>query len=238
MVKTRCSTSVSLVKFPRSVLKFSICLFLFAIFLVGCGTTSKDRIAAYQTAISSAQAVSAEADSYSAQLDEVIAQSEATIAAGLPAEQADSLLEKIAKAKAVKATVIAYKQAAMLQAAKCQATIDELVASGREDFGAELEAIGSIVTGAGATVPPPVGTWLALIGTLMGVSGAAVGRVYGKNKATAAAEPYVIASKEIIEGNEKSLAIMPAKLAEAVKAVWESAQITPTTRLIVKEVTE
>lgn len=220
----------------RRVLNFSFCILIFA--LVGCGSTSKDRIAAYQTAITQAQSVSKEADSYNTQLDEVIAQSEAAIAAGLPVEKADSLLAKIAQAKAVKATVVAYKQAAEVQAAKCQATIDELVASGRDDFGAELEAIGSIVTGAGATVPPPVGTWLALIGTLMGVSGAAVGRVYGKKKATAEAQPFVTAATEIIEGNEKSLAIMPAKLAEAVKAVWESAQITPTTRLIVKEVTE
>jgi len=213
-------------------------LIVLLVCLAGCGTTSKERITMYQAGITKAQNVSAEADLYIGQLDEVVASSDAAIKAGLPADQANALLAKIEQAKAVKATVVAYKQAAMKEADKCKATIDQLVASGREDFGAELEAIGSIITGAGAAAPPPTGTILTLIGTLVAAVGAAIGRIFGVKAGLKKSEPYVTAAQEIIEGNESSLALLTPELAEKVKAAWQSKQITPTTRLMVKEITE
>jgi sensor histidine kinase regulating citrate/malate metabolism len=123
--------------------------------VAGCGLSSEQRIAMYKQAVDQAVEAGKQLDSYIPAIDEAIAQSESAIQAGLPEDQAAKLLDKIAKAKEVKAKVLEQKAAIDKAAAQAQAKIDEIIAGGGTDIDAELQSISAILTAAGAAIPPP-----------------------------------------------------------------------------------
>jgi hypothetical protein len=204
--------------------KFMV-IVLMAALVAGCGSTSEQRIAAYKQGLDQATAASRELDLYLPQVDGAIAASEAAIAAGLPADQAAKMQAKIDEAKKVKAQLLAYKAAADKAALEAQAAIAAIIEGGGKDFSAELQAIGAVLTSAGAVVPPPAGPFVTLGGVLVGIIGGIFGGIKSQKK-------YKTGLVDVVKSVNAVLDKSPTDSAAEIKETLKTNQSNETQTLV------
>jgi hypothetical protein len=198
----------------RSVRIFYFLSLIFSLSLLGCGTTSDERIAVLKTGIDKATALSAEADKYIAVLDSQLIEADRMLADPATAtDQTARIREVIAKIQSEKD--LAAKQKASIDAALVAWTqqIDAITAAGSANIGTELQIIGTGLTAGSPMAPGPAAGYLYLIGTLIGIVGAGIGKVYQSRKDS----PHLDALPEVIKGVDDVLAqiVKPADVEKA-----------------------
>jgi ABC-type glycerol-3-phosphate transport system substrate-binding protein len=190
------------------MMKKGIVIVFVVFMLMGCGTTSEDRIALYQQALQQAQVANAQLDAALKETTTVIEELRAEIAGKLTPEQGAFANEQLDKAVAIKTKIEVQKGLVDGTLKALETKINALAASGRTDAGVDLEAIGAVIGGAGA-IPSPLTPYLLLGGSILSIIGAVLGRASNRGTITKTKAALV----EVVSGVEELLSTLPARSA-------------------------
>lgn len=193
----------------------------------GCDMNSAERVAALEAAVSQVQAHSAHADGVISALQVALADSQRTLAdPNLPREMRAELIEIVtaAQVKLDKAREVKVSVDAILATLRTQ-----LAAAEVSGPGGELQLIGQGLTTVGGQLPPPLGIYATLAGSLVTAIGGAFVAVKrgGALKAkTAEATALDTALAEVVAGGQvfKQALTDNAELMAAFKQAHGDAQ--------------
>jgi hypothetical protein len=186
---------------------------IFAMFIApigGCGTTSEQKLAAVERAVTYLRAESSKMDQRLATLDEFItrtttALSDPNIAGSVTA----AIREELLRAQAEKPAVLAAKAKADQVLADLQANAERIRAGGQVDAAALLRLAAQTLGGVGTAVGGSAGGWLQVVAMIvMGLLGAG-----GAGKALVATGKLANANtalQEVVSGGETFKDSLPA----------------------------
>lgn len=169
----------------------------------GCGTTSAERVAVLEAAVTAMQARSGQVDAAIAALETFLADGAQLLAEpNLPAGDIERIAAAVvtASAKLESAQVVKGRVDAALSDLQAQLAAADAVTGP----GAELQLIGSAVSTIGAHAPPPYGTYAALAGSLITAIG---GVIVGLQKAAEAKQKTAALEGKTQEARELGCAL-------------------------------
>jgi len=168
----------------RNYLTIVLVCALCGIGLIGCGLTSQERIQAMQTVVEQAQAQSAllteDLQTLKTAMEEMRQQLERP---DLTPEDKAKIEALIAETLEQTEIVIAKKEEIDAGIEAWKTKIDEAVEHGT-NVGDEITLWGEGLKEASPIVPPPIGVWIGIIGTLFGAIGTGISRRYKQALAT------------------------------------------------------
>jgi hypothetical protein len=156
----------------------TIVFLLFVAPLGGCGTTSEQRVAQLQRAVTATQEMSKQVSAKVTELQGALANAQALAknSAATPAQIA-KLTNDITTIQAKLATAKPLQDHLDQQLAAYQTQLTAALTAGPLDAAGEAQVYGQGVSAVGAVLPPPWNIYAGLVGSLIGIVGGVVGTV-------------------------------------------------------------
>jgi hypothetical protein len=178
----------------------TIVFLLFVAPLGGCGTTSEQRVAQLQRAVTATQEMSKQVSAKVTELQGALANAQALAknSAATPAQIA-KLTNDITTIQAKLATAKPLQDHLDQQLAAYQTQLTAALTAGPLDAAGEAQVYGQGVSAVGAVLPPPWNIYAGLVGSLIGIVGGVVGTVARGRKADAAMAGTVAGVTQLLD---------------------------------------
>ena len=197
--------------------------------VVGCGSTSQDRMDGLLQFLGWAQDTSAKIDEDIAAVEQGIA--DLIIAAddpSLTSEQAENIVTALQLAETNLVLARSGKVKIDTAIAQARADIEAIAAEGDADIGTEIRAVGATISASAATLPPPYGAYAGLIGLAVTTIGGIVTSIFARRQTL----EERASTREIIIGVEKSRAVGADLGAEGLETALRAATSPKTKAMI------
>lgn len=212
-----------------------LCVFLV---LAGCGDTSQERLDGLAQFLGMAKEQSALIDEDIQTLKKTLADLQSTANdPGLSPEDSAKITNTLVEVSGKLDKAIAAKVKVDRVIAQAETEIARIAAEGNANIGDEIAAVGSVLMISSAELPPPIGVWVGIVGTLIGAIGGVVGKRARAAKVQSDAEKATLesAAKEIVKSVDVALSKQPTDVLVTFKNDLKSYQSSET-RDVVREI--